>query len=228
MSQFHFKKFSLHHQHSSMKVGTDAVLLGAWCKVEEGDAILEVGSGCGVISCMLAQRGANAIGLELHHDSVLESIENAKALPFDNKPAFIGVDFFDWSTPEKFEGIVSNPPFFIKSLNAPDETRNQARHLNATWIEKFWRKAIDLSGKVSIIIPYIDSQKWIISAHQVGFAVTRRCEVYSFEKDVSPIRLLLELQRDDEKSIYESKLVLYADDKSRTAEYTKLCEDYYL
>ena len=41
-----------------MKVGTDAVLLGAWCKVERGDAILEVGSGCGVISCMLAQRGA--------------------------------------------------------------------------------------------------------------------------------------------------------------------------
>ncbi|MBM3448926.1 MAG: methyltransferase [Bacteroidetes bacterium] len=228
MSQFHFKKFSLHHQHSSMKVGTDAVLLGAWCKVEVGEAILEVGSGCGVISCMLAQRGANAIGLEIHQDSVLESIENAKALPFDNKPVFIGVDFFDWSTSEKFEGIVSNPPFFIQSLNAPNETRNQARHLNAKWIKKFWRKAFDLSRQVSIIIPYIDSQKWIALAHHVGFAVTRSCEVYSFEKDESPIRLLLEFQSNGKKATSESKLVLYADDKSRTVEYTKLCEDYYL
>lgn len=157
-----------------MKVGTDAVLLGAWCKVEVGEAILEVGSGCGVISCMLAQRGANAIGLEIHQDSILESIENAKALPFDKKPAFIGVDFFDWSTSEKFEGIVSNPPFFIQSLNAPNEARNQARHLNSNWIEKFWRKAFDLTGKVSIIIPYIDSQKWIRSAHQVGLGMTRK------------------------------------------------------
>lgn len=228
MSQFHFKKFSLHHQQSSMKVGTDAVLLGAWCKVERGDAILEIGSGCGVISCMLAQRGAIAIGLEKHQESILESIENAKALPFDEKPAFIGIDFFDWSTSEKFKGIVSNPPFFIQSLNAPNESRNQARHLNATWIEKFWRKAFDLTEKVSIIIPYIDSQKWIASAHQVGFTMTRRCEVYSFEKDEHPIRLLLEFQCNGAISTVESKLVLYADDKSRTAEYTKLCEDYYV
>ncbi|MFM7722734.1 MAG: hypothetical protein ACKO7C_07000, partial [Bacteroidota bacterium] len=108
------------------------------------------------------------------------------------------------------------------------ETRNQARHLNAKWIEKFWRKAFDLTGKASIIIPYIDSQKWIISAHQVGFEMTRRCEVYSFEKDESPIRLLLEFQPNGKKPTSESKLVLYEDDKSRTAEYTKLCEDYYL
>jgi tRNA1Val (adenine37-N6)-methyltransferase len=228
MSQFHFKKFSLHHQQSSMKVGTDAVLLGAWCKVERGDAILEIGSGCGVISCMLAQRGANTIGLEIHQDSITESIENAKALPFDAKPVFIKIDFFDWSSSEKFEGIVSNPPFFIQSLNAPNEARNQARHLNGTWIEKFWRNASNLTGRVSIIIPYFNSQIWIASAHQVGFAITRRCEVYSFEKDEIPIRLLLEFQCNGAMSTVESKLVLYADDKSRTAEYTKLCADYYL
>ncbi len=228
MSQFHFKKFSLHHQQSSMKVGTDAVLLGAWCKVERGDAILEVGSGCGVISCMLTQRGAQMIGIEIHLDSIIESRENARALPFVEKPKFIGIDFFDWSTSDKFEGIVSNPPFFIQSLNAPNEARNQARHLNATWIEKFWSKAFDLTDRVSIIIPNIDSQKWIASALKVGFSMTRRCKVYSFEKDEHAIRLLLEFQRNRVVSTCESELVLYAHDKSRTAEYTKLCEDFYL
>ena len=57
MSRFHFKHFSLCHDRSTMKVGTDAVLLGAWVALKPDDWVLDIGTGCGVIPLMLAQRG---------------------------------------------------------------------------------------------------------------------------------------------------------------------------
>ena len=54
---FYFKEFTIHQDKTAMKVGTDAVLLGAWCSLETyPDTILDVGSGTGLISLMMAQR----------------------------------------------------------------------------------------------------------------------------------------------------------------------------
>ena len=59
---FHFKQFSVEDSSSPMKVGTDAVLLGAWTpSLNCADiSILDIGTGCGVIALMLAQRISNA------------------------------------------------------------------------------------------------------------------------------------------------------------------------
>ena len=71
---FHFKHFSMMHQHSTMRIGTDAVLLGRWVDVGPADTVLDVGTGCGIIAMMLAQRGAARIdAVELDADSVEEA-----------------------------------------------------------------------------------------------------------------------------------------------------------
>ncbi|CAM5224185.1 hypothetical protein [Alishewanella longhuensis] len=53
---FQCKQFYIAHQHCAMKVGTDALLLGAWAQLPTSGAILDIGAGSGIISLMLAQR----------------------------------------------------------------------------------------------------------------------------------------------------------------------------
>ena len=53
---FHFKQFSIEQDLCTMKVGTDAVLLGAWVPGNTPKSILDIGAGSGVISIMLAAK----------------------------------------------------------------------------------------------------------------------------------------------------------------------------
>ena len=75
MSVFNFKKFNIIQEKSAMKVGTDGVLLGSWVSCEKGNRILDIGSGTGLISLMVAQRNLDCIitGIEIDKDAFLES-----------------------------------------------------------------------------------------------------------------------------------------------------------
>ena len=55
-STFRFNQFTIDHANSSLKVGTDGVLLGAWTNVDGAKYIMDIGTGSGVIALMFAQR----------------------------------------------------------------------------------------------------------------------------------------------------------------------------
>jgi hypothetical protein len=65
---FRFQQFTLRDDRVAMKVGTDGVLLGAWAPIREAGKILDIGTGCGIIALMLAQRTAET-------DSCISAIE---------------------------------------------------------------------------------------------------------------------------------------------------------
>ena len=223
---FQFKEFSVSHETSSMKVGTDAVLLGAFIQTEKQEKILEVGTGCGVVAIMLAQKGNRVLAIDIHAPSVEEAQQNFSNSVF--APLLIAdeIDFFKLQAPVKFDRIVSNPPFFQNSLQAPDEARNAARHAVNDWVKRFWERAQKLTGRVNVIIPVEVYDEWKRESELSNFFLVKKCEIFS-RADKPAIRFLLEYYRIEEP-LQESSLVLMNEDGTRTKEYEEFAGAYYL
>lgn len=113
-----------------MKVGTDGVLLGAWAEVRPGDRrMLDVGTGTGLIALMLAQRSAAWItAVDIDVECATQAAENFAASPWADRLDAVSVAVQRYDPVEKFDLIVSNPPYYVDSLLSPDEGRNTARH----------------------------------------------------------------------------------------------------
>lgn len=223
---FQFKQFSVSHESSSMKVGTDAVLLGAFIQTEKQEKILEVGTGCGVVALMLAQKGNRVLAIDIHAASVEEAQQNFSNSVF--APLLIAdeIDFFKLQAPVKFDRIVSNPPFFQNSLQAPDEARNAARHALNDWVKRFWERAHKLTGRVNVIIPVEVFDEWKRESELSNFFMVKKCEVFS-RSDKPAIRYILEFYR-IELPLEESSLVLMNEDGTRTFEYSVFAKEFYL
>ncbi|MCL1849891.1 MAG: methyltransferase, partial [Bacteroidetes bacterium] len=163
---FRFKQFSVSHSESTMKVGTDAVLLGAWMPVPENcKTVLDIGSGCGVISLMLAQRtDAKIIGVDIDEKSVKEAQRNAEISPWKDDVQFIHENIVDFAqkTTQKFDMIVSNPPFFENSLKSPEISKNISKH-NVTLSLNELIDAVEIflseNGRFGVILPIEAAEK---------------------------------------------------------------------
>jgi tRNA1Val (adenine37-N6)-methyltransferase len=223
---FQFKQFSVLHEASSMKVGTDAVLLGAFIQTEKQEKILEVGTGCGVVALMLAQKGNRVLAIDIHAPSVEEAQQNFGSSKFAPLLMADQIDFFKLQAPVKFDRIVSNPPFFQNSLQAPDEARNVARHAVNDWVKRFWERSRKLTGRVNVIIPVEVYDEWKRESELSNFFLVKKCEIFS-RADKPAIRFLLEYYRIEEP-LQESSLVLMNEDGTRTKEYAEFAEAYYL
>lgn len=126
---FRFKRFTIRQQRSAMKVGTDGVLLGAWAGVRPSDRrILDIGTGTGLIAVMLAQRTTEARITGVDIDDVTEARENGDASPWGDRLQFVQQPIQQFRPAERYDLIVSNPPFYVDSLTCPDRGRTTARH----------------------------------------------------------------------------------------------------
>ena len=127
---FRFKQFAVRQDRCPMKVGTDGVLLGAWAEVRPGDRrMLDVGTGTGLIALMLAQRSAARItAVDIDVECATQAAENFAASPWADRLDAVSVAVQRYDPVEKFDLIVSNPPYYVDSLLSPDEGRNTARH----------------------------------------------------------------------------------------------------
>ena len=166
-----------------MKVGTDGVLLGAWAK--GGQRILDAGTGTGVIALMMAQRfpEAQVTAIDIDEGAVRQSQQNVAVSPFAAQVTVLRETLQEHQG--AYDAIVSNPPFFIDSLAAPDEQRNMARHTQTLTYAELMQAAYRLlsdDGELSVVVPFDYRQRMEDEAIFVGFFPSRVCAVKTTER----------------------------------------------
>lgn len=157
-SWFQFQQFRVEQDRCAMKISTDAVALGALTQANAPSQILDVGTGTGVIALMLAQRfpTAQITALELDPDAAAQAAENCRASPFVLRIQVKEGRLQDYPEEERFDLIVSNPPYFPDHLKSSDAKRNKALHTDSLSFAELLQKAKQLlttSGSLWIILP---------------------------------------------------------------------------
>lgn len=245
---FRFKQFTVANERAAMKVGTDGVLLGAWVRLRGKEQhILDVGTGTGVIALMLAQRtsqsdetqaqAATIIGIDIDKPSAEEAAANFKASPWAGRMAAFAGDFrglgTDPSHPLKYlafpyDLIVSNPPYFVDALKAPDPRRNDARHADSlTYADLVANAVRNLApdGQLALILPADAAARFAEEASACGLHLRRRTEVFTLA-GTSPTRTLLEFSRTS--APLEETTLAIQDAAGFTDEYRTLTREFYL
>ena len=186
MKPFRFQKFDILQHKNVFRVGTDGVLLGALCKVENAQKILEVGTGTGLISLMLAQRNANAeiTALDLNEDAVKLAQENFKNSPFSKRLQFFHQDFKTFESQEKFDFVVCNPPFFEENNSVKDVLARQQVELTFRNLIEKASKILSSEGIFSVIIPSESVQEFENLAEDFDLYLVRKVNIFGIENGV--------------------------------------------
>ncbi|NUM31087.1 MAG: methyltransferase [Bacteroidetes bacterium] len=231
---FKFKQFAVKHSKSSMKVGTDAVLLGSWANFSNSLNLLEVGTGCGVISLIVAQREGkvNITAIDIDENSVIEAEENFKCSKWSNRLKSLNISFqnFTKTNHEFFDHIVCNPPFFANSTPSPLQSRHFARHTDKLNPQDFFEnclKTLNIIGKISIIIPSNDYNLWEKHSIENGFFTNRITTVFAYPTKVSE-RKLIEFSRNNLSIQYTEIYIRKGKNMGFTDQYLDLTKEFYL
>ena len=229
---FRFKQFEVFHEHSTLKVGTDAVLLGAWAETENTDSILEIGTGCGIISLMLAQRSSAKItAIEIDENSVAEAHKNINLSKWKNRIEIKHINLQSFASLDisLFDLIVSNPPFFNNSLKSKNPVKNLAKHTHNLTHEVLLfctNKLLNNKGKACFIIPYTDYKIFTEIALINNLYCTAVTEIIPVTGKF-PNRVLLKFEK-IQKVLSNNSLVIRDINNEYTEDYKKITKDFYI
>lgn len=239
MSQkpFHFKEFTIHQDKTSMKVGTDAVLLGSWVSLDNfPDKILDIGSGTGIISLMLAQRcDAETIdAIEIDENAYEQSVENFEKSDWADRLYCYHCSFEGFvdeisSEEETYDLIVSNPPFYTENAETSSKSRTKARFTSALSFEDLVlgvSKILATEGFFSVIIPFKEEENFVKLANKNNLFLNKVCRVQGNPtSEVKRSLLSFSFQKMD---VTESYLIIETERHQYTEDYINLTKDFYL
>lgn len=234
MKPFQFKQFAVNQDRCAMKIGTDGVLLGAWASIRKHPfSVLDIGAGTGVISLMLAQRSQAQLidAIEIDADAYEQCTENFENSPWNDRLFCYHASIVEFveEIEDKYDLIISNPPFYAEDYKTEDRSRDLARFADAMPFDILLYSVANLlseEGIFSVIIPFHEKESFIDLATQFGLYTSRVTDVrgtpssefkrslleFSFQKvEVSTSELTIELSR-----------------HNYTEAYTELTRDFYL
>lgn len=232
-SYFQFKQFTVHQEHCAMKVGIDGVLLGTWADVVGAKNILDIGTGTGLITLMLAQRSkANIRAIDIDKAACIQAQENVNISDWTDRISIqqLSLQAFSKQANIKYDHIVSNPPYFVDSLKAGTLERTAARHTDSLTHEELILNAKSLlteTGRMSIILPVNEGLQCIEIAKNAGLYCSKLVTVYP-KPSASAKRLLIEFSTT--ACIQENtELTIESDQRHQySPEFTALAKDFYL
>ena len=231
---FSFKEFKIDQDRCAMKIGTDAVLLGAWTSVQAGpNTILDIGAGTGVIALMLAQRcdAENIEAIEIDDAAYEQCVANFEASPWADRLFCFhaGLDEFVDEIDDCYDLIVSNPPFYSEEVSSGDAKRDLARQNSSLPFEELLH-AVSLllapNGLFAVIIPHKEESIFLAHAMSLGFYPNRITHVKGNAS--APIkRSLLQLSFKEDNTV-EDELTIETARHQYTEGYKNLVKSFYL
>lgn len=231
---FRFKQFNIDQKEAPFKVGTDGIILGAWCNTSNCNSSLDIGTGTSIIALILAQRTKKPVtALEINETAFTQALKNIANSPWNEQVQLFNQSFQDYcnNSATKFDLIVSNPPYFINSLKSDNPNKSAARH-NDTLTHKdilfHSKKVINDNGKLCVVLPIVEGLQFIESAKAMDWHLTKLTSVYPNPK--KPVkRYLIELQLKPNELI-EDSIIIETGLKRHdyTEEYKSLTRDFYI
>ena len=231
---FQFKQFMIRQDQCAMKVCTDACILGAWFanKTPPWSQVLDIGSGTGLLMLMLAQKHKGEIrGIELDLDAYRQLQHNIGQSPWRQMLKVFPGDVRSFTFPDKFDFIISNPPFYEGDLAAASDADNLARHSKELTLAELLA-VIDANltaeGSFGILLPYQRSA-WFEeqAASAYGFSLREKLLVRQTPHH-DFFRSILYFSRRRESFVPTSELTIQNNEGVYTQDFNELMREYYL
>ncbi len=233
-TSFAFKQFTVKQDKCAMKVGTDAVLLGAWVFPNGSKHILDIGTGTGVIALMLAQKtNAKIDAIDIDENAFLQAAQNVQESKFAEQVSVIHSALQEYvkTANKKYNLIVTNPPYFEQSLKSTDEQRSFARHADVLPFEELLDgvlKLMDEKGKFCLILPTLEAEKFRALAEKKGLHLSKLLRVKSrIDKEADKRHLM---QFEIKPTEFSEKTIIIEQEERHqyTDDYKELTKDYYI
>lgn len=228
---FQFKQFFIAHDKCAMKVNTDGILLGAIADIRHKRQILDLGTGTGLVAIMLAQRtdeNTRISALELEPNAYRQAVENCRNSAFSDRLQVYQGDVLDYHFHQKFDLIVSNPPYFSESLASRSYERDLARaatqsHLDWLLQAKKW---LAEQGEISFILPFEAAEKLVEQSRTSGLFCTKICKIITKQGQAAK-RMIVGFSAQN-VPLEEQELVIYDADNQYTEAFKQLTKAFYL
>lgn len=237
MKPFHFKQFTIHQDQCAMKIGTDAVLLGAWAKIEnQPKNILDIGSGTGILALMLAQRtdAPEIDGIELDSLAHEQCVENFEVSPWGNRLFCYHAEFTEfvaemYEEDITYDVIVSNPPFYSEDVSSGNEQRDKAR-INASLpfddLIEGTSFILSENGIFNIVVPHKEEENIISIAKKFNLFPFEILHIKgSHNTEIKRSLLAFSFQQ---KNLTTKELIIETSRHQYTDDYIHLTKDFYL
>ncbi len=232
-SYFKFKQFIVHQDKAAMKVGTDGVLLGAWSDVTCDREVLDVGTGTGLITLMLAQRNQSlqVTAIDVDEGAVQQAQHN---FSLSNWTERLGVEkcaLQNFDKEDSFDHVICNPPYFDRAYKSDDHSRTLARHTDTLSFDELVAHAFRVThtkARLSLVLPFDVEEQILMAASRVGWFPARILYVRPTPKKAL-VRILIEFSKSKTATLTTEELII--EDKGRhgySDKYVALTKDFYL
>lgn len=228
---FQFKEFRIDQDKSGMKVTTDACFFGALIEPVKSGSILDIGTGTGLLSLMLAQRTwAEIRALEINEKAFLQASQNFKNSPWSEKISCLNMAVQDYRPSFQYDQIICNPPFFDGSLKGNSEGKNQAVHsvsLSQEELITASKNLIKTEGTLWVMYPEYEMDQFCIKAKEQGFFASQ--EIIFRNRPQGPVfRKIIEFKRNKPLEFQQKEYSIRNNNEKYSSEFIDLLKPYYL
>lgn len=229
---FRFRQFSVEDMQSTLRVGTDAMLLGSWAHPGKAKKILDIGTGCGVLALMMAQKSQAIIeAIDIDQLSIAEAQTNFSKSPWASRitAKHDSLQTFSSQVNTGYEFIITNPPYFSNSLKSPSSRNNNTRHdesLSLIDLVQIASRLLTSNGRFTLILPAQTAGRFQMICSGHGLSLSRQMVI--FPRPHTPAkRVLMEFSTNSVEYPFRTELTILDSYGSYTPEYLALTQCYH-